>query len=459
VPNAPLIAFYGDDFTGSTDALEVLATAGLKTILFVDLPSPEILARFDGLDAIGMAGNSRSLTPKEMEDVIPPALEALARTGAPILHYKVCSTFDSSPTIGSVGKVMDIARQTLGGSTIPIVVGAPKLGRYSLFGTLFARHNIDGSVHRIDRHPTMSVHPTTPMLEADMRRHIGAQTTQKIGLASAPEIEAAGDGALIVDRLLASGLDAVVLDLLSESMEARVGGLLELMASKKAPLFVVGSSGVEYALVASWRETERLPAEVLKMTASPVDRILVVSGSCSPATGAQIRTAVEAGFAEIALDPLALIQEGPDGNHARAVVEKALGFLAQERSVICHSSTGPSDPRERLVSDHFVKKGRSEEAARIEGGRMLAASAARLLDGILRQSRLDRFVVAGGDTSTAAIKALGLEALEMVAPLAPGAPICRALAPGRELHGRELVLKGGQIGGPEFFIQAKAGRT
>ena len=76
----------------------------------------------------------------------------------------------------------------------------------------------------------------------------------------------------------------------------------------------------------------------------------------------------------------------------------------------------------------------------------------------LERVALDRFVVAGGDTSSASIKLLGIDALEMVAPLALGAPLCRALAPGRPLHGRELVLKGGQIGGPDFFVQVRAGR-
>jgi uncharacterized protein YgbK (DUF1537 family) len=51
------------------------------------------------------------------------------------------------------------------------------------------------------------------------------------------------------------------------------------------------------------------------------------------------------------------------------------------------------------------------------------------------------------------------DALEMVPPLVPGAPLCRALAPGRDLDGRELVLKGGQIGGPDSFLNARDGRV
>ena len=40
------LAFYGDDFTGSTDALEVLAFAGLRCALFLKPPSVETRVYF-----------------------------------------------------------------------------------------------------------------------------------------------------------------------------------------------------------------------------------------------------------------------------------------------------------------------------------------------------------------------------------------------------------------------------
>ena len=457
---APLLAFYGDDFTGSTDALECLAVAGLRAVLFTTVPSPELLARFAGLDALGIAGNSRSLTPEEMEGEIPQALAALRRSGAPLLHYKVCSTFDSSSTIGSFGRVMDIARRELGPGTIPIVVGAPKLARYALFGTLFARHNVDGTVHRLDRHPTMSVHPTTPMREADMRRHIGAQTRQRIALLPGPAI--AGDAVAAraaLDEALADAPDALMIDIADEPAEARVGMLLERMAARTTPLFVVGSSGVEYALAAHWRTQGRLPAEVVLPAPGPVDRLFVISGSCSPTTGAQIAAARADGFAEIALDPVALIAEGADGPAAQAATARAVAFLGQGRSVVAHSSTGGDDPREAAVAEYFARANIAPEAGRIRGGRALATAAGGILRRVLERVELERFVVAGGDTSTMAVGMLGVDALEMIAPLAPGAPLCRILAPARHLDGRQVVLKGGQMGGPAFFSQIRAGRV
>src|SRR5687768_12993536 len=91
-----LMAFYGDDFTGSTDAMESLTLAGVRTALFVDPPDAARLASYSGLRAVGVAGVTRSMAPDAMEAALRPALAALKSLGAPIVHYKVCSTFDSS---------------------------------------------------------------------------------------------------------------------------------------------------------------------------------------------------------------------------------------------------------------------------------------------------------------------------------------------------------------------------
>jgi uncharacterized protein YgbK (DUF1537 family) len=35
----PLISYYGDDFTGSTDVMEALSSNGVETVLFTRLPT------------------------------------------------------------------------------------------------------------------------------------------------------------------------------------------------------------------------------------------------------------------------------------------------------------------------------------------------------------------------------------------------------------------------------------
>src|ERR1700722_11254150 len=103
-----LLSFYGDDFTGSTDAMESLARRGVRTVLFTDPPTAAQLQEYSGLRAFGIAGLTRSLSPAAMETILRPAFTLLRCSGSPIIHYKVCSTFDSSPNIGSICRVIEL---------------------------------------------------------------------------------------------------------------------------------------------------------------------------------------------------------------------------------------------------------------------------------------------------------------------------------------------------------------
>ena len=143
LPEGLLIGFYGDDFTGSSAVMESLASCGLRTVLFLAPPTPEQLAQYEELRAVGIAGISRSLPTEEMDAELRPAFTALRDLRVPIVHYKICSTFDSSPKIGSIGKAIEIGRKICKSRYIPVVAGAPYLKRYVLFGNLFA-----GESHR-----------------------------------------------------------------------------------------------------------------------------------------------------------------------------------------------------------------------------------------------------------------------------------------------------------------------
>jgi uncharacterized protein YgbK (DUF1537 family) len=80
-----------------------------------------------------------------------------------------------------------------------------------------------------------------------------------------------------------------------------------------------------------------------------------------------------------------------------------------------------------------------------------------VVDQVLRRTGLKRVVIAGGDTSGHASMALGLYALTAVAPVAPGGALCRAHSDDAAHAGLEIALKGGQVGGPDFFCAVKNG--
>ena len=66
-------------------------------------------------------------------------------------------------------------------------------------------------------------------------------------------------------------------------------------------------------------------------------------------------------------------------------------------------------------------------------------------------SVIGRVVIAGGDTSSYATQELGLYGLEMLGELAAGTPLCRAYSDDSRFDGLEIALKGGQMGGPDYF--------
>ena len=107
----PLYCYYGDDFTGSTDVLESLAANAVSSVLFVDPPDPPLRERFRECRAVGVAGESRSRSPEWMSEHLPGIFRALKPLGAPFYHYKVCSTFDSSPRHGSIGRALELGQQ------------------------------------------------------------------------------------------------------------------------------------------------------------------------------------------------------------------------------------------------------------------------------------------------------------------------------------------------------------
>ncbi|WP_427890640.1 four-carbon acid sugar kinase family protein [Kribbella sp. GL6] len=175
------VAFYGDDFTGSTDAMVQFARVGLRTVLLVKLPSASELAELARrYDVIGVAGVARALAPDEQEAEVRPILQALHDLGPRLVQYKVCSTADSSPTRGSIGRALEIGRDICAPAVpVPILIAQPELGRYTVFSHHFATES--GTTHRLDRQPTMSTHPTTPIHESDLRLHLSTQTTLTIG--------------------------------------------------------------------------------------------------------------------------------------------------------------------------------------------------------------------------------------------------------------------------------------
>ncbi len=437
--DGPLLSFYGDDFTGSTDVMEALSSNGVPTVLFTSIPNEDQAARFADCRAVGIAGTSRSQSPAWMDQERPAIFEWLKALNARYCHYKTCSTFDSAPTQGSVGRALEIGLRTFAQRQAAMILGAPQLRRYSYFGQLFASYR--DKVYRLDRHPVMRRHPATPMREADLLEHL-AQQTELATACLDPEF--LSSASIKLPSFEEDQIRCLLIDVYDADSQERAGVLLDKNRDRLGP-FVVGSSGVEYALLKAWEKAGNTDAKEKPEPLEKHARIAVVSGSCSLTTAHQIDTALADGFDGIELDYQTLIS----GQGLEIACEKALAeaseVLEAGRSPLIYTARGPGN-----------LAGAATSAAEQSGDRV-GRALGRILSSLIKRHGLKRVIVAGGDTSSHALSELKLYALTLRHPIpaTPGSPLCTAY---RNDGGTlELALKGGQIGGGDYFLRLRDG--
>ena len=424
-----LLAFYGDDFTGSTDALEFICRAGAKAILFIEPPTTEQLEKYPDIDAFGVAGKTRSLSPNEMQTILLDAFSKIKSTGAQHVHYKVCSTFDSSPAIGSIGKAIDCGAAIFKNKIIPVLGGMPALGRFCVFGNLFAKMGIgsEGKIYRLDRHPSMSKHPVTPAAESDLRLHLGKQTNKKIGLIDVIQLKKP------VEEITASE-EVVLIDALSSAQLEKIGEWLDKQADENETQFSVGGSSIEMALGKYWNKSNVLNQPEGFKVAETITPLLVISGSCSPVTKEQIKYAVAHGFAEILLEMKIFEGEHGNGFSFEVDIDKVLSALKEKKSVIVHT-------------------GNIQEIDQSTSAYIFGTTLGKIAKEAAEQLLIKRIIIAGGDTSSYAARAMEIEAVEMIASYGSGAPLCKAISSNESINGLEVNFKGGQVGSESYFVK------
>jgi 3-oxoisoapionate kinase len=447
------LGYYGDDFTGSTDAMEALTMNGVKTILFVQPPTEEMLGdqRFIDFQAIGIAGVSRALDPISMENELLTAFDALKKAKVMISHYKTCSTFDSSPEVGSIGKAIEMGQEIFQNRRyIPLIVGVPVLNRYTVFGNHFA--TMENVTYRLDRHPVMSIHPMTPMDEADLGIHLSKQTS--IELQSMTVLDLAGTAEEILtllEKKLMNHPSIILFDVLNEGMLAKIGDLL-LEETSSNPFFTVGSSGIEYALAAAWKQKGLLETGKPNWpTLEPAEPLLVVSGSCSPVTEKQIKYGINHQFIGLKVASEDLTNPEMRSDTCKKIIHEAAALLDRGESVIIYTALGPEDPSIDMTKGQLRVLGQKPT----DTSKILGEQLGLICKELIQSQGLKRVLVAGGDTSGYVLKELEVFAMEMIKPITPGAPLCVTYSYDPIFNGLEITLKGGQMGGEDFFLKVR----
>ena len=94
--------------------------------------------------------------------------------------------------------------------------------------------------------------------------------------------------------------------------------------------------------------------------------------------------------------------------------------------------------------------GLAHSVSKTEVSRLVSETLAEVTARVLADTRQNRLIVAGGETSAAVCARLGVDGMRVYKEIQPGLPSCVSLNDPPRL----LVLKSGSFGKPDFFEQA-----
>ncbi|MGR9348291.1 3-oxo-tetronate kinase (plasmid) [Rhizobium leguminosarum] len=422
---AILLGSIADDYTGASDLANTLTKNGLRTVQTVGIPDPSLA--LPDVDAVVVSLKIRSVPASDAVAAAASAERWLRQRGAGHVLYKICSTFDSTDA-GNIGPVTEALSEAAGGGSVLVTPAFPETGRTVYLGHLF----VGGQP--LNESP-LKDHPLNPMHDANLVRVLTRQSRNAVGLIDLTTI-AAGPGAVKakLDALRAAGVTAVIADAIFERDLETLGEV-----ALKTPVSTGASGlglGLARALVRSGRISSggATTAEAIR----PVGGLsAIVAGSCSKATLHQLDIA-ERSMPVLRLDPERLLA-GPD--EIAAAISWAGDRISAGPVVIAASAAPETVSRlqslyGREASGHAIETATSIIAAELVG------------------RGVRRLVVAGGETSGAAVDRLAIPAFLIGPEIAPGVPVLRTV--GNAQGDMLLALKSGNFGGEDFFTAALA---
>ena len=416
-----VLGAIADDFTGATDLASTWARQGLRVVQTIGVPDDATVA--EGAEAIVVALKSRTAPTDEAVAESLAAHRWLKSVGAQQIVFKYCSTFDSTP-MGNIGPVADALLEEIGERFTVVCPAFPTNRR-----TVYQGHLFVGAQLLSDS--PMRHHPLTPMRDSSLIRLMETQTGHPVGLVPLSVVRS---GAASVSKcmadLRAEGVVYAVTDALTDDDLLTIG-----VAIKDLPL-VTGGSGIGMGLPQNFRDQGLLARSATTWVPQVSGRELVLAGSCSAATRAQLADVThEWPSRKITTDELA---GGPE------FVDQLVRWARDNSGplpVVVYASATPEELLESQARYGTLEAGRKVEE-------ILGGLATRLQKG-----GFSRIVVAGGETSGAVSLALGVRTLRIGAEIAPGVPWCEVVGSERPLA---VALKSGNFGGPTFFRDAFA---
>ncbi|MEO0793848.1 MAG: 3-oxo-tetronate kinase [Verrucomicrobiota bacterium] len=415
----PILGCIADDFTGASDLAGFILKSGLRVVQVNGVPRPGQHLSGD-YDAVVIALKSRTCPIEEAIQDSVSSLNWLKGLGCQKFYFKYCSTFDSTSR-GNIGPVAEALMEQLNCPQTIFCPALPVNGRTVYQGHLFVFDQL------LSDSPLRN-HPLTPMRDSSLIRLLQAQLTapnrERVALLDHASLtNAPVDADEYLNRF-------VVTDCIDDADLEQIAKSFGLKSDW--PLLTGGSGLGEYL------GREYLDANLIEPSANAGNiqpnpgRTLFLAGSCSEATRQQVARAQEA-MPSYELDVAALAK-------GQINAEDIFSWVQDSQSEAClvYSSATPD-----AVATNQEQFGVGSISELIEECFTQVATLARRA-GILN------LVVAGGETSGAIVRGLGLSELTVGPSICPGVPLLQAPKDDRLL----VALKSGNFGNQDFFLSA-----
>lgn len=417
-----LLGCIADDFTGGTDLAGMLVKAGMRTVQMIGVPQEPIA---DDIDAVVIALKSRTSPVDEAVAESLAALRWLRQAGCRQFYSKYCSTFDSTAK-GNIGPIAEALMSELDSDFTIACPAFPVNGR-----TIYKGHLFVGDTLLSDS--GMRHHPLTPMTDANLVKVLQTQIKGKVGLV---DFRVVSHGAEAIkarfEKLKSEGCNFAVTDAVSDNDLMAIGA-----ACAEMPLVTAGS-GIALGLPQNFRKAGLLAAgQVADTLPSTGGLRAVISGSCSIATQGQV-AAMRERHPAFSIDPFELA-------HGKNVVGEALAWAKSRigNEPVLFYATATPDAVKAVQSRLGTEK----------AGSLVENALAAIARGIVAMG-VGQLIVAGGETSGAVVKALGVAGLRIGPEIDPGVPWTTAISRNAGEKPIALALKSGNFGSPDFFLKA-----
>ena len=412
-----LLGCIADDFTGATDLASTLVKGGLRTVQLIGLPTEPL--ELGNAQALVIALKSRTIP---VDQAVRQSLDALAwlkNQGARQILFKYCSTFDSTDQ-GNIGQVTEALMAELETDLTIACPAFPENGRTVYQGHLFVGGTLLSE-------SSMRHHPLTPMTDSNLVAVLSRQSQGKVGLLPFEIVDQGADAIRdALNALGASGVRQVIADALTERH------LIALGHGAEGLKLITGGSGIAMGLPDNFRDSGLLADTANADRLPKVEgAAAVLAGSCSSATLAQISHFKGPSHR---LNVAALCRGEDEVSHALQFAKARLG----DQPVLISASASPQEVK--AIQDEY---GRERAGAVTEEAMATIALA-------LREKGVRRFVIAGGETSGAIVRAFGVQGLRIGPTIDPGVPWTASLGD----EPLALALKSGNFGDVDFFTKA-----